>query len=57
MRVGAPYGFGFTGSDATMSNVHNGPKNNEANHPGNPLRPLLWTNPALISENVNHPTA
>ena len=30
---------------------------NEANHHPKPLLPLLWANPALMSDKVNQPTA
>jgi hypothetical protein len=53
----ADYILGFTGSHRTMRKVQRGPKNSEANHQANPLRPLLWASPALISDRVNHPTA
>jgi hypothetical protein len=56
-RRASIHDFGFTGSLRTMSKVQIGPKNREANHQSNPLRPLLWASPALISESVNHPTA
>jgi len=47
----------FTGSSSTIRRVASGPRNRDTTHHARPLRPLPWANPALISPNVNQPTA
>ena len=45
-----------TGSRITMRNVAIGPSSHDASHQSSPLRPLPWARPALINDNVPHPT-
>ena len=46
----------LTGPEMTIKKVARGPKNREATHQSNPLRPFDWASPALIKESVPHPT-
>ena len=46
-----------TGSNATMNKVHSGPRKRDPSHQLRPLLPLACAKPALMSDNVNHPTA